>query len=143
MKLKLEENREFLGEMRKEDNLYLVGPFWLIAKSLEDLNEGNFEIISRKFLIDYEGNYQNRVPKSQFTHKGIWENEIKRQEAFDYLPRGRVSRNHGDTTVNIPAGLNEKVVIERLAKEYDFDTTTANVKYTDPTSGNHYTFNLK
>ena len=29
-------------EMRKEDDLYLVGPFWIIGKSVEEINKGNF-----------------------------------------------------------------------------------------------------
>ncbi len=143
MKLKLVKDKEPLNEVKKEDNLYLVGPFWLISKSLEELNKGNFELLAYKFLVDYNGNYETRVPKSQFTHKGIWENEIKRPESYDYFPRGRVSCNHGDTTINIPKGLNERLILERLAKEYGFKASDVNVKYTDPTSGNHYTFSLK
>ena len=132
-----------LNEIRKEDDFYLIGPFWIISKSLEDLNKGHFWIPCRTFLVDWEGNYVQRVPKSQFTHKGIWENEMQSSKPYNYYPRGRVSVNKGNITVNIPEGLNEDLVIREVAKKYDFDCTAASVKYTDPTSGNHYDFLLR
>ena len=132
-------------EIRPEDNLYLIGPFWIISDSIEELNKGNFNVIFETFLVDYEGNYVNRVPRSQFTHKGIWENKYKsnyNNVSFDYFPRGRISFYQGKTTLNIPKGLNETLVIESLSKIYDFDKSS-DIKYTDPTSGNHYSFQLK
>lgn len=136
-----------LSEVRKEDNLYFIGPFWIIGASLSDINEGNLEILSHKFLVDYDGNYVSRVKKSEFTHKGIWESNYKSKYnvEFDYYPRGRVSfdRLKKEFCVNIPTGLNEEIVVEKLIEDYDLKDFIVNVKYTDPTSGNHYTFKLK
>lgn len=128
-----------LNEVRKEDDYYFIGPFWIIANSLNELNKGKFDIKAYKFLVDYEGNYLERVPKSQFTHKGIWENE-NHSFLYNYYPRGRVSIDKGITYVNIPKGLNEKLVIDALSKSYSFDKSKVVIKHTDPTSGNHYNF---
>ena len=136
------------NEVRKEDNLYLVGPFWIIADSLSSLNSGNFEIIAKKFLVDYDGNYDKAVTRPEFTHKGIQEKEYQSlypNKAYDYFPRGRVSWDAKDKKiwVNIPRGLNEKAVLPEIAKIYDFDLSLAIIKYTDPASGNHYSFRLQ
>lgn len=133
-------------EVRKEDDYYFVGPFWIISDSVEELNKGNFKLIIETFLVDYGGNYLNRVPRSQFTHKGIWESKYKNNYGnlpFDYYPRGRISFYNGQIFVNIPRGLNETLVIKALSEPYDFDYNIVTVKYTDPTSGNHYSFQLK
>ena len=138
---------EQLNEVRKEEDLYLIGPFWIIGKSLDDINRGNFDFISEKFLIDWEGNYQNRVSKSEFTHKGIWENKYQSiyKVDYNYYPRGRVSFNSKtkEFGINIPQGLNEELVLPIILKEYGINDSKVNVKYTDPTSGNHYNFLLK
>ena len=44
-----------LNEVRKEDDLYFIGPFWIIGKSVEDINNGNFSLICEKFLINWGG----------------------------------------------------------------------------------------
>lgn len=127
----------------KENDLCLVGPFWIISKSLRDLNKGYFWILCKTFLVDWEGNHVQRVPKSQLTHKSIWENELQSSKPYNYYPRGRVSINEGNITVNIPEGLNEELVIREVAKKYGFDYTAASVRYIDPASGNHYDFLLR
>lgn len=139
---------EQLVEVRKEEDLYLVGPFWFIGTSLSEINAGNFELLSEKFLIDWEGNYRNRVSKSEFTHKGIWETKYKSKYSgvsYDYYPRGRVSFNSKtkEFGINIPKGLNEELIIQIIAKDFGINTGKLKVKYTDPTSGNHYSFSLK
>ena len=137
---------ESLTEVRKEDDLYLIGPFWIIGKSLAVINDGNFDILSEKFLINWEGEYQSRVTKSEFTHKGIWENKYKSKYgvAYNYYPRGRVSFNSKtkEFCINIPKGLNEDLILPVIAKEYGINVGRLKVKYTDPTSGDHYTFSL-
>lgn len=132
------------NEVRKEDNLYLIGPFWIVGNSIEEINQGNFTILAEKFLVDFQGNYVNRVPKSQFTHAGIWKTKYERSynREYDYYPRGRIAAQGNQLTVNLPRGLNESLIIARLAKEFDFDSTLVTIKYTDPTSGAHYSFRL-
>ena len=37
-------NRELSAtEVKKEDDFYFVGPFWIIGQSVEEINKGNFE----------------------------------------------------------------------------------------------------
>lgn len=135
-------------ETRKEDDLYAVGPFWFIGDSLSEINAGKVELIAKVFLVDYNGKYAVRVPQSQFIHKGIWETDIGKfyvGKTYDYFPRGRVSFDAKEKKiwVNIPKGLNEQLLLPLVAKKYDFDLSEAIVKYTDPTSGNHYQFLLQ
>lgn len=133
-------------EVRKEDDLYLVGPFWIIGDSLEDIYTGKYKILSEKFLYTYEGRPLKRVLPSEFTHKGIWEKKYKplyKNVDFDYYPRGRVSEKEGKSFLNIPETLNKDFLIEALRKEYDVKSGFSGIKFTDPTSGNHYTFKLR
>lgn len=136
-----------INEVRKEDDLYFIGPFWIIGRSLADINSDNFEIISEKFLVNWDGNYVNPVSRSQFTHSGIWESKYRHQYKvdYDYYPRGRISFNAKtkEFHINIPKGLNNNIILPKIIKEYCLDNFKVNVKYTDPTSGNHYTFKLK
>lgn len=135
-----------IEEMRKEDNYYLVGPFWIIGKSLEEISKGNFQILARKFLVDYEGDYISRVPRSQFLHLHIWK-EYQSQfgnVSYNHFPRGRVSWNSEEhkAWINIPEGLNESMILKKIQEEYDIKDDYV-VRHTDPTSDNHYTFLLK
>ena len=138
---------EQLHEVRKEDDLYLIGPFWIIGKSLTDINKGDFTFLAEKFLIDWEGNYQHKVSKSEFTHKGIWETKYQAgyKVPYNYYPRGRVSFDSKtkEFGINIPKSLDEEIILPAIMKEYDINEGEVNVKYTDPTSGNHYSFLLK
>jgi hypothetical protein len=62
-----------INEVRKEDDLFYQGPFWIIANSFLDILRGNFSIIGSKFECNYAGNYiNNDKSKSQKTHKIIW-----------------------------------------------------------------------
>ena len=136
-----------LCEVRKEDDFYMVGPFWIIGDSINSINEGKFELLApTKILVDYENNYQSRVPKSKFLHRLLWSDYKSKYKyvEYNYYPRGRVSFNSIDKKIwiNIPKGLNENLVIPKLLKEYDVKIDYE-VKYTDPTSGNHYMFELK
>ena len=134
-------------EMRKEDDLYFVGPFWIIGKSVEEINKGNFELLApTKVLVNYDGDYATKVPKAEFLHKDLW-NKYKSKYnnvEYNFYPRGRISFNSEDkkTWINIPQGLNESLILKSLEKEYDV-RIPYEVKYTDPTSGNHYMFELK
>lgn len=134
-----------LTEIRKEDDLYFVGPFWIIGRSLKEINSGNFVILAEKFLVDFDGNVVERVLRSKFTHKGIWEEKYlsKYKVEYSYFPRGRISQKQGKAYLNIPNGLNKDVVIPKIQKEYDIKTDFAMIKDTDPTTGNHYSFLLK
>lgn len=137
-----------INEVRKEDDLYFIGPFWVIGQSLTEINSNNFEVISEKFLIDWDGKFINPVPPLQYTHRGIWESKYKSKYNnvdFDYYPRGRISFNHRNKEfcINIPKGLNNDLILPKILNDYGLSNFDVKVKYTDPTSGNHYTFKLK
>ena len=134
-----------LNEIRKEDDLYLIGPFWLIGESVDNILNGNFIILSERFLADFEGNVIHRVPKAQFTHKGTWEMKYKNFYGVDYnyFPRGRISQKEGKAYLNIPDSINNPLITERLKKEFDIKKDFDMIKNTDPTTGNHYSFQLK
>lgn len=134
-----------LVEIRKEDDLYFVGPFWIIGTSVEEINSGKFTILAEKFLADFDGNVVERVPRAKFTHKGIWEEKYlaKYGLEYNYYPRGRISQKQGKAYLNIPNGLNKSVVVPEIKREYDIKTDFALIKDTDPTTGNHYSFLLK
>ena len=138
---------ESLTEVRKEDDKYLIGPFWIIGESLAAINLGNLEIIAEQFLINWDGEQEQRVPRSEFTHKGIWESKYKSKYkvAYNYYPRGRVSFNSNTKKfyINIPKGLNEELVLPIILNRYGIKADKVKVKYTDPTSGDHYSFDLK
>lgn len=135
----------YLKEIRKKDDLYFAGPFWVLGASLEEINRGNFVLLAEKFLVDYEGTPVSKVPKSQYTHKGIWENKYKNElgTEYNYYPRGRVSQKRGKAYLNIPEGLNQDVLLPVIKKQYDIKQNFDLIKNTDPTTGNHYSFNLR
>ena len=133
-------------EVRKEDDLYFVGPFWIIGNSLKEIFKGNYKILSEKFLYTYDGLPVKKVSPSNFTHKGIWEKKYKllyNNIDFDYYPRGRVSEKEGKSFLNIPETLNKDFLIKALQKEYNIKTDFSGIKFTDTASGNHYNFKLR
>lgn len=141
-------NRELSAtEVRKEDDFYYVGPFWIIGQSVEEINRGNFELLApTKVLVNWDGEYVTKVAKTEFLHKHLW-NKYKSKYnnvEYNYFPRGRVSFDATSKKVwiNIPHGLNEEIVLSALIKEF-YVSSSYEVKYTDPTSGNHYAFDLK
>lgn len=133
-----------LVEVRKEDDLYFIGPFWIIGNSLSEINKGNFNLIAEKFLVDYNGIPVQKVPKLQFTHKGIWEARYKSTfgKEYNYYPRGRISFKEGEWYLNIPDKLNKDIVVPKIKQEYDIKENFEMIKSTDPTTGNHYSFEL-
>lgn len=133
-----------LTEVRKEDDLYFVGPFWIIGSSLSEINKGNFNILAEKFLVNYSGIPIQRVSKSEFTHKGIWETRYRKiyNKEYNYYPRGRISFKEGKWYLNIPDKLDKNIVVPKIQKEYDIKESFERIKSTDPTTGNHYSFEL-
>ena len=66
-----------LNEIRKDDDCYYQGPFWIVADSFKEILRGNFEILSEKFLCDYAGNDLSITSKSSKVHKKIWINKYQ------------------------------------------------------------------
>lgn len=134
-----------LNEVRKEDDLYFEGPFWIISPSMEELNKGNFTILSNQYLVDFYGKPVLPLTRYQSTHEYIWNSKYKDSfgvHPYNYYPRGRVVFKDGKVYLNIPKGLPDDLIKKEVAGKFDYDEFD-NVFYKDPTSGNHYTFELK
>ena len=134
-----------LNEVRKEDDLYFEGPFWIISPSMEELNRGNFTILSNQNLVDFYGKPVLPLTRYQSTHEYIWNSKYKDSfgvHPYNYYPRGRVVFKDGKVYLNIPKGLPDDLIKKEVARKFDYDEFD-NVFYKDPTSGNHYTFELK
>lgn len=134
-----------LNEVRKEDDLYFEGPFWIISLSMEELNKGNFTILSNQYLVDFYGKPVLPLSRYQSTHEYIWNSKYKDSfgvHPYNYYPRGRVVFKDGKVYLNIPKGLPDDLIKKEVARKFDYDKFD-NVFYKDPTSGNHYTFELK
>lgn len=134
-----------LNEVRKEDDLYFEGPFWIISPSMEELNKGNFTILSNQYLVDFYGKLVLPLTRYQSTHEYIWNSKYKDSfgvHPYNYYPRGRVVFKEGKVYLNIPKGLPDDLIKKEVARKFDYDEFD-NVFYKDPTSGNHYTFELK
>lgn len=134
-----------LNEVRKEDDLYFEGPFWIISPSMEELNKGNFTILSNQYLVDFYGKPVLPLTRYQSTHEYIWNSKYKDSfgvHPYNYYPRGRVVFKDGKVYLNIPKGLPDDLIKKEVARKFDYDEFD-NVFYKDPTSGNHYTFELK
>lgn len=134
-----------LNEVREEDDLYFEGPFWIISPSMEELNKGNFTILSNQYLVDFYGKPVLPLTRYQSTHEYIWNSKYKDSfelHPYNYYPRGRVVFKDGKVYLNIPKGLPDDLIKKEVARKFDYDEFD-NVFYKDPTSGNHYTFELK
>ena len=134
-----------LNEVRKEDDLYFEGPFWIISPSMEELNSGNFTILSNQYLVDFYGKPVLPLPKYQSTHEYIWNSKYKNSfgaHPYNYYPRGRVVFKDGKVYLNIPKGLPGDLIQKAVAKKFDYKEFDS-IFYKDPTSGNHYTFELE
>lgn len=134
-----------VNEVRKEDDLYFEGPFWIISLSMEELNKGNFTILSNQYLVDFYGKPVLPLTRYQSTHEYIWNSKYKDSfgiHPYNYYPRGRVVFKEGKVYLNIPKGLPDDLIKKEVARKFDYDEFD-NVFYKDPTSGNHYTFELK
>ena len=134
-----------LNEVRKEDDLYFEGPFWIISPSMEELNKGNFTILSNQYLVDFYGKPVLPLTRYQSTHEYIWNSKYKDSfgiHPYNYYPRGRVVFKDGKVYLNIPKGLPDDLIKKEVARKFDYDEFD-NVFYKDPTSGSHYTFELK
>ena len=124
-----------LVESPKEEEIYLVGTFWIVAKSVRDILKNNFKIIGEKHYVDYNGNpIDKNYNRSHNTHKYIWKNDSKyREEAekftgldagddYTYFPRGRVCLFENNYYIFLPNELfNNPHVINALSSFYELN----------------------
>lgn len=133
--------------VRKEDNQYFQGPFWIIADSVKDIHRGKFCLIGEKYLSNYSGEYlDTSLSKSNRTHKKIWDNKLSPNYNFvpyNYYPRGRVAIYEGTAFIHINSKCNIPSLIDRVIDEYELDGLEIEIDLNDIYQGSHYDFLLK
>lgn len=136
---------EILNEVRKEDDLYYTGAFWIVADSFTDIIRGNFRIVGNKILTDYEGNFKQAIiSKRSLSHKALWDHKFKAElnsdKEFDYYPRGRVGLISGKAYININWHCNMPKIIDSVTDMYEIRKLDPEIVMED---GAHYEFKLK
>ena len=136
---------EILKEVRKEDNNYFEGSFWIIADSVDKLLCGYFDIIGQKELTTYEGIRNRDRNVKLLTHKQLWDSYKKNYNNvyYDYYPRGRVSVYNGKAYININSICNTPKVIDSILSFYCIRDLDYEISYNDINQGSHYDFKLK
>ena len=144
-----------LREIRKENDLYYQGAFWIEADSVIDIFRGNFSLIGIKLESDYNGNYLNlQRSKSSLTHSRIWKELLNnlsnidfthkyKDEDYTYLPRGRVSIYNGIAFIHLNSKMNIPKVINKIVDEYNLHKLELEIDLNDEYQGSHYDFTLK
>lgn len=136
---------KILKEVRKEDNNYFEGSFWIIADSVDKLLCGYFDIIGQKELTTYEGIRNRDRNVKLLTHKQLWDSYKKNYNNvyYDYYPRGRVSVYNGKAYININSICNTPKVIDSILSFYCIRDLDYEISYNDINQGSHYDFKLK
>lgn len=134
-----------LKEVRKEDDYYYNGCFWVVANSYRDILMGNFTLISDKYLVDYEGNELLKTDKKSKIHQDIWNRKYKNTYGVDYTyyPRGRVSFYKGEYFINITPKINLPEIIDKITKEYEISRIPKDKVFIKDEDTEHYKFQLK
>lgn len=134
-----------IKEIRKEEDIFYQGPFWIIADSVKDIQIGNFSLLSYKYPCYFSGEYiNNQTSKSQKTHHKIW-NEIRHSYGdmdFTYYPRGRVAIFNGNAFIHINSICNTPAVIDAIKTEYNISKLDCIEDLNDIYQGSHYNFQL-
>lgn len=137
-------NKKLL-EVKKEDDLYFQGAFWIVGKSLSDIKDGNFKIvIGSKIISDYYGDYVSGVgyKKSELTHKNLW-NDVSDGHTWNYYPRGRVAIDQGTAYIHLNSDCSTDKIRDAIIREYGVDKLRIVFDYNNEYQGSHYDFELK
>ena len=136
-----------LNEVRKEDNLYFQGPFWVIADSVKDILKNNFEIDGIYMLSDYTGRQLDLRSKNSLTHKNAWKKDglqtYYENKQWNYYPRGRVAIHNGIAYIHINSICNIPKLIDTIIEQYDLNGLEIEVECNDTYQGSHYDFELE
>lgn len=134
-----------LKEVRKEDDLYYQGAFWIDGQDVKSIKRGNFKIIGPTYPANYRGKYLDKITsKNSLTHKRLWPSYNKGYEdkPYNYLPRGRVGIYEGTAYINLPSLFNQPDIIDAIIKIYNLKKLEIEVVDVD-SEGSHYNFLLK
>lgn len=134
--------------VRKEDEVYYQGAFWIVGDSVRDIKRGNFEIVGIQITSDYKGNYLEAIPsKSGLTHKSLWNRQFKwkinPKVDYDYYPRGRVFIHNGHVWINLHSLFNQPDVIDTVVEMYNLHKLDLDLDLKDTYQGSHYDFGLE
>lgn len=136
-----------ISETRKEDELYFKGPFWVAGISKQEIENGNYIILSEKELCTYDGNLnRNRSNRKEQTHQYVWDSKFKKEfnVPYNYYPRGRVDVYKGKAYININSFLNKPKLINDILHEFEIDKLNYEVYEIDKLQQDgHYDFMLK
>ena len=134
---------------REQDEIYCIGPFWIVADSVIDILSGKFKIIGEKIWITYDREPLDERSKNSRTHINVWKNKFKKEKEYEnleynYYPRGRVEFFEGTTFIHINSICNTPKVIDAIIKFYNIkNIAKIQVEENDITQGSHYDFQLK
>ena len=134
-----------LLETRREDDFYFQGVFWIKGNSLEEIKNGDFELlIGSKLLTDFYGDYVRKdVPKkSALTHKNLW-CDISDGRAWEYYPRGRVAVDQGTAYIHLNSQCTSDKIIDAITKTYGIEKLRIVLDYNNEYQGSQYDFEVK
>ena len=134
--------------VRKEDEVYYQGAFWIAGDSVRDIKRGNFGVIGIQLPCDYQGNYLEDVgSKNPLSYKDLWNLKIKYEVnpdvLFDYYPRGGVSIYRGQAWIHIHSLFNQPSIIDTIVEIYNLHNIDYNIDLNDTYQGSHYDFGLE
>lgn len=131
-----------LSEIRRDEDLYYSGPFWIECNSVKDMLHGDFHLISTRYPTDYHGRIIDNSIKSSRTHKNVWR-ATSSDKPYDYYPRGRVAIYDGTAYIHIHHLCNTPRIIDAIIKEYEIQKLDIEIECNDETQGSHYNFLIK
>ena len=138
--------KKYVSGIRKDDELYYQGPFWIIADTFKDIHRGKFSLLCVPLLCDFSGNYiGDATSKSAKTHKTIWDQykaEYNNVE-YTYYPCGRVAVYEGTAFIHLNSRCNIPSVINAIIAAYHIDKLEIEIDLNDTYQGSHYDFQLK
>lgn len=134
-----------LVEVKREEDLYYSGCFWVVANTFEDIIKGNFKLLVDKYLVDYEGKEVLPTERKLKVHKNIWDTKYKKiyNEEYNYYPRGRVSFYNGKCYINLVTNVNFPKVMHKIYEEFDLNRLNNDEIEIIEESKEHYNFLLK
>ena len=137
---------KILHEVRKENDYYYKGAFWIIADSVYDILTNNFTIEGSKILCSYESKLdRTKETRKNETHESVWKNLALKYNyvPYNYYPRGKVEVYNGIAYININSILNNPNIIDKIRQKYSIEKLEYHVGLNDMNQGSHYDFFLK
>ena len=135
-----------LKEVRKEDNIYYQGAFWIIGDNVKYIKRGNFTIRGIQIPSTYDGEYlRSFVSKASLTHKRLWFSYSNgfEDKPWNYFPRGRVAIYKGTAYIHLNSLFNQPDIIDKIIEMYKIRDLEIEIDLNDAYQGSHYNFLLE